>query len=73
MKFEYVRILAGSIAFGTAAWAQTPVLSLAQAQQTALQNHPRIASAAFEAQASGFRLLHKPLDTRELQDLLANP
>jgi len=54
MKFEYVRILAGSIAFGTAAWAQTPVLSLAQAQQTALQNHPRIASAAFEAQASGF-------------------
>jgi outer membrane protein len=39
---------------GTAAWAQTPVVSLAQAQQTALQNHPQIASAALEAQASGF-------------------
>lgn len=36
-----------------AAWAQTPaVISLAQAQQTALQNHPRIASAALTAAAS---------------------
>jgi outer membrane protein len=54
MRFPYARILAGSIALGTAAWAQTPVVSLAQAQHTALQNHPRIASATFEAQASGF-------------------
>ena len=35
-------------------WAQPPVLTLAQAQQTALQNQPRIASASLEAQASGF-------------------
>jgi len=36
-----------------AAWAQTPaVISLAQAQQTALRNHPRIASAALTAEAS---------------------
>jgi len=34
--------------------AQSAVLTLAQAQQTALQNHPRIASASLEAQASGF-------------------
>lgn len=38
----------------SAAWPQAPVLTLAQAQQTALQNHPRIASASLEAQASGF-------------------
>ena len=54
MSLVCVRMLAGSIALGAIAWAQTPVVSLAQAQQTALQNHPRIASAAFEAQASGF-------------------
>lgn len=36
-----------------AAWAQTPpVISLPQAQQIALQNHPRIASAALTAEAS---------------------
>jgi len=35
------------------AFAQSPlVMSLAQAQQVALQNHPRIASAAFTADAS---------------------
>ncbi|HLH06517.1 MAG TPA: TolC family protein [Terriglobales bacterium] len=38
---------------GVAAWAQTPpVISLPQAQQIALQNHPRIASAALTAEAS---------------------
>jgi outer membrane protein len=52
-------VLAGNIALAAAAWAQapsvqTPSVSLAQAQQTALQNHPRIASAAYQAQASGF-------------------
>jgi outer membrane protein len=36
-------------------WAQTPAaLSLSQAQETALRNHPKIASAALIAQASGF-------------------
>jgi outer membrane protein len=54
MKLAYARTLAGGFMIGIAAWAQTPVVSLAQAQQTALQNHPRIASAALEAQASGF-------------------
>jgi outer membrane protein len=54
MKFTYTRLLAGIIVLGTAMWAQTPVISLTQAQQTALQNHPQIASAALEAQASGF-------------------
>ncbi|MCC6392734.1 MAG: TolC family protein, partial [Bryobacterales bacterium] len=35
-----------------AAWAQPPaVVSLAQAQQIALRNHPRIASATFSAEA----------------------
>jgi outer membrane protein len=38
-----------------AAWAQAPsTISLAQAQQIALRNHPRIASAALLADASGF-------------------
>ncbi len=36
-------------------WGQTPAaLSLSQAQETALRNHPSIASAALTAQASGF-------------------
>jgi outer membrane protein len=34
------------------AWAQTPAVSLAQAQEIALRNHPRIASAMLSAQAS---------------------
>lgn len=46
--------LAGCFLLGLAAWAQTPVVTLEQAQQNALHNHPRIASAALEAQASGF-------------------
>ncbi|MCZ2149824.1 MAG: TolC family protein [Bryobacterales bacterium] len=40
------------VTFAAAVWAQTPaVISLAQAQQIALRNHPRIASAAFSAEA----------------------
>src|ERR1700735_3078830 len=36
-------------------WAQAPAtVSLSQAQQIALRNHPRIASAELAAQASGF-------------------
>lgn len=34
------------------AWAQGPVVSLAQAQEIAVRNHPRIASAMLTAQAS---------------------
>jgi outer membrane protein len=34
------------------AWAQGPVVSLAQAEEIAVGNHPRIASAALTAQAS---------------------
>jgi outer membrane protein len=41
-------------AMSSALWAQTPAVSLAQAQEIALRNHPRIASAALEAQASAF-------------------
>jgi len=36
------------------AWAQTPAISLQQAQEIAVKNHPQIASAALAAQASGF-------------------
>ncbi len=37
------------------AWAQNPAaVSLAEAQQIAVRNHPRIASAALAAEASGF-------------------
>ena len=50
--FCHVHSLDGGI-MCVAAWAQTPaVISLAQAQQIALQNHPRIASAALTAEAS---------------------
>jgi outer membrane protein len=39
------------------AWAQVPAtISLAQAQDIAVRNHPRIASAALSAQASGFAI-----------------
>jgi outer membrane protein len=38
-----------------AIWAQTPAaMSLAEAQQIAIRNHPRIASAELSAQASGY-------------------
>src|SRR5690242_19377742 len=51
---DVIRVLVGSgIVWATTAFAQTPaIMSLAQAQQTALQNHPRIASAALTADAS---------------------
>ena len=56
MRLRYARVLIGTTLLCTAEWAQTLVVSLAQAQQTALQNHPRIASATFEAQASAFQV-----------------
>src|ERR1700721_4265809 len=50
-----VRVFAGSGLICIGVWAQTPApLSLSQAQETALRNHPRIASASLMAQASGF-------------------
>lgn len=54
MKAAYVWILAAACIFSAAGRAQPPILSLAEAQQTALRNHPRIASATFEAAASSF-------------------
>ncbi len=48
--------IAVACAFAGASWSQPATISLAEAQQTALRNHPRIASAALEAQASGFAL-----------------
>ncbi|HEY3826496.1 MAG TPA: TolC family protein [Bryobacteraceae bacterium] len=49
------RVFAGISLLYTAGRAQTPaVVSLVQAQQVALQNHPRIASATLSAQAGGF-------------------
>ena len=53
MSLPRARILT-LLALVSSAWAQTPTVSLAQARETALRNHPRIASAAFDAQASGF-------------------
>ncbi len=47
--------LAGSSIVCAAMWAQTPAaVTLVQAQEIALRNHPRIASATLAAQASGF-------------------
>jgi outer membrane protein len=57
MKFRRSinRVLAGSVLFNAVLNGQTPAaLSLAEAQQVALRNHPRIASAELVAQASGF-------------------
>jgi outer membrane protein len=52
---SFFRALIGSGIVGTVVWAQNPAaMSLAQAQQIALRNHPRIASAALSAEASGF-------------------
>ena len=71
MKSGYVRILAGGTISWALAWAQTPVVSLAQAEQTALRNHPQIASAALEARGQRIRragsargLLSDPLGQR---------
>jgi outer membrane protein len=54
MRFGYVWACVCGGILSPAIWAQIPVVSLAQAQQTALRNHPRIAAAALEAEASGF-------------------
>jgi outer membrane protein len=54
MKFANVLAFASGCIACTAAWAQTLGLSLAQAQQIALRNHPRIAATMREAEAAGF-------------------
>lgn len=54
MRLAYVRALAAGWIAGAIAWAQTPALPLAQAQQIALHNHPRIAATMREAEAAGF-------------------
>jgi outer membrane protein len=55
VRRPFVRILVASGLVCAVAWAQAPpTMSLSQAQETALRNHPRIASAALAAQASGF-------------------
>ena len=53
MRLGYGGFLVGVVVLGPAS-AQPSVLSLDQARQTALRNQPRLAAAAFEAQASGF-------------------
>lgn len=51
----FLRVFIGSCLICTAVRAQTPAtVSLTQAQQIALHNHPRIAAAALAAEASGF-------------------
>jgi outer membrane protein len=50
-----VRLFAANTILYGALWAQNPsTMSLAEAQEIALKNHPRIASAELWAQASGF-------------------
>jgi outer membrane protein len=50
-----VRLSAANAILYGAMWAQSPsAVSLAEAQQIAVKNHPRIASAELSAQASGF-------------------
>lgn len=55
-----LRCLFAGVSLGSAiacgpVWAQTPAaMSLMEAQQVALRNHPRIASAELAAQASGY-------------------
>ncbi len=52
---SFLRLSAGNAIVCAALWAQVPaVVSLAQAEQIALRNHPRIASAELAAQASGY-------------------
>jgi outer membrane protein len=51
----FVQVFGGTAVLCAALWAQPPAtISLMQAQQIALRNHPRIASAELTAQASGF-------------------
>jgi outer membrane protein len=55
LRRSIFRLLAASAIGVGAAWAQVPAaMSLAQAQEIAVRNHPRIASAALSAEASGF-------------------
>src|ERR1700735_3014888 len=50
-----IRITAGSGILTAALWAQTPpAMRLAEAQQIALQIHPRVASGGLGAEATGF-------------------
>jgi outer membrane protein len=52
-----MQIVVGSGMLCVAGWPQSPpTLTLAQAQNIALRNHPRIASAALLADASGFAI-----------------
>jgi outer membrane protein len=53
IRRSIIHTLIALIESGAGLWAQTPAaVSLVQAQQIALQNHPRIASASLTAQAS---------------------
>ena len=55
LRCVFVRASIGSVVVYAVLWAQTPaVMSLMEAQQVALRNHPRIASAELAAQASGY-------------------
>ncbi len=55
MRTGFLRTLAWGCIFCVAAWPQNPrTVTLAQAQDIALRNHPRIASAVLLADASGF-------------------
>jgi outer membrane protein len=55
VQHSFVRVVVGSGLMCTFARAQGPAaMSLAQAQEIALRNHPRIASATLAAQASAF-------------------
>jgi outer membrane protein len=55
VRCSFVQVCVGTAIACAATWAQTPAsVSLQEAQQVALRNHPRIASAELAAQASGF-------------------
>ena len=55
VRRAWFRAFAVGVILCASLWAQTPApMSLASAQQTALRNHPRIASAALVAQAGAF-------------------
>ncbi len=57
VRWSSVPVLIGNGAICLAVWGQAPPsLSLAEARQIALRNHPRIASAALVAQASKFAI-----------------
>jgi outer membrane protein len=55
LRYVFVRASLGGALACAVLWAQTPAaMSLTEAQQVALRNHPRIASAELAAQASGY-------------------